>query len=122
MTTRILPWALPMARTLRADFDRANIFMQHGLHGLLKWARHRTILNPANLIPAVFQYRVSPVDAAATEIARLNGGFTVRNNSSLNCIQIEIANTIRDDAQKRNFLIEDLAFALINFVRRYAPF
>ena len=108
--------------TLRPDFDRANIFMQHGLQGLLKSARHRTIPNPAIPIPTIFQYRVSPVDAAATEIGRLNGGFTVRNNSALNCIQIEIANTIRNDAQKRDFLIEDLAFALINFVRRYAPF
>lgn len=104
--------------TLRPDFDRANIFMQHGLHGLLKSARHPLIPPP----PAIFQYRISPVDAAATEIGRLNGGFTVRNNSQLNCIQIEIANTIRNDVQKRDFLIEDLAFAIINFVRRYAPF
>lgn len=109
--------------TFRPEFDRANIFMQHGLHGLLKWARHLTVPNPTVPTPVVFQYRVSPVDAAATEIGRLNGGFTVRNYSSaLNCIQIEIANTIRDDVEKRNFLIEDLAFAIINFVRRYAPF
>jgi hypothetical protein len=104
--------------TLRPDFDRANIFMQHGLHGLLKSARHQILLP----IPNTFQYRVSPVDAAATEIPRLNGGFTVRNNPELNCIQIEIANTIRNDPQKRSFLIEDLAFAIINLVRRHAPF
>lgn len=104
--------------TLRPEFNRANIFMQHGLHGLLKWARHQTFP-----IPDVFKYRVSPVDEAATEIGRLNGGFTVRNYSAvLNCIQIEIANTIRDDEAKRKFLIEDLAFATINFVRRYTPF
>jgi len=109
--------------SLRPEFDRANIFMQHGLHGLLKWSRHLTILNPPVPTPAVFQYRVSPADGAATEIGRLNGGFTVRNYSSaLNCIQIEVANTIRDERKKRNFLIEDLAFSMINFVRRYAPF
>jgi hypothetical protein len=104
--------------TLRPGFARANIFMQHGLHGLLKWARHQR-----SSVPDVFRYRVSPIDEAATEIGRLNGGFTVRNYSTvLNCIQIEIANTIRDDEAKRKFLIEDLAFATINFVRRYAPF
>lgn len=108
--------------TLRPDFDRARIFMQHGLHGLLGSVRRPTIPNPIVPVPVMFQYRVSPVDAAATEIGRLNGGFTVRNNPALNCIQVEIANTIRNDVQKRNFLIEDLAFALINFVRRYAPF
>ena len=84
----------------------------------------RRDIEPFSTLPPYscrLQYRVSPVDAAATEIGRLNGGFTVRNNSSLNCIQIEIANTIRNE-HKSGFLIEDLAFALINFVRRYAPF
>jgi hypothetical protein len=33
-----------------------------------------------------------------------------------------LADTIRDSEQMRLFLIEDLAFALINFVRRHAPF
>lgn len=104
--------------SLQPGFNRANIFMQHGLHGLLKWARHRTLP-----IPSIFKYRVSPIDEAATEIGRLHGGFTIRKYSAdINCIQIEIANTLRDDQAKRKFLIEDLAFATINFVRRYAAF
>ena len=56
-------------------------------------------------------------------MGRLNGGFTVRNYSpALNCIQIEIADTVRGDEEKRDFLIEALAFAIVNFVRRYAHF
>jgi len=122
--------------TLRPDYPRANVFRQHGLHGLLSSVR-RNILQPSGTSPAVpigssitfppipleFQYRVSPVNSTAPEIPRLNGGFTVRNYSSrLNCIQVEIANTIRNDVQKRSFVIEDLAYAMINSVRRYAPF
>jgi hypothetical protein len=118
--------------TLRPDYPRANVFMQHGLHGLLSSVRRQILPTRSNPIgssitlppvPQVFQYRVSPVDSTAPEIPRLNGGFTVRNYSSrLSCIQIEIANTIRNDGQKRNFLIEDLAYAMVNSVRRYAPF
>jgi hypothetical protein len=40
----------------------------------------------------------------------------------INCIQIEIADTLRKDEEKRRFIIEDLAFAMINFVRRHSPF
>lgn len=106
-------------RSLVPGFNRANIFMQHGLRGLLNnsWSQRQTGEG------ALFWYRVSPTDATTAETGVVNGGFTVRNYStSLNCIQIEIANTIRNDAEKRNFLSEDLAFALINSVRRYAPF
>lgn len=50
-------------------------------------------------------------------------GFTVRRYGVfINSIQIEIADTIRDFEQKRLLLIDDLAFAIINFVRRHAPF
>ena len=50
-------------------------------------------------------------------------GFTVRRYGVfINSIQVEIADTIRDFEQKRLFFIEDLAFAIINFVRRHAPF
>ena len=105
--------------SLLPGFDRASIFMQHGLQGLLKSARHETGPTPA----PVFQYRLSPADAAARENSEVDGGFTIRHyGSSINSIQIEIADTIRDNAKKRLFLIEDLAFAIINFVRRHAPF
>jgi hypothetical protein len=107
-------------RTLLPDFERRMIFRQHGLHGLLKWSRHQTGIGG---LGPVFQYRVSPENETATETSEVNGGFTVRNyGTTINSIQIEIASSIRNDTEKRGFLIEDLAFAIINFVRRYAPF
>jgi hypothetical protein len=45
-----------------------------------------------------------------------------RYGACINSIGIEVADTIRDDYQKRSFVIEDLAFAIVNFVRRHAPF
>lgn len=105
--------------SLLPGFDRTDIFKQHGLHGLLKWARHKTGFFGSD----TFKYRVSPADQTATETSAVNGGFTVRNYSSrINCIQIELANTVRDDGEKRGFVVEDLAFAIMNFVRRHAPF
>lgn len=93
--------------SLLPGFDRAGIFMQHGLQGLLKSV----------------QYRLSPADAEAQEHSSVDGGFTVRRYGVfINSIQIEIADTIRDFEQKRLLLIDDLAFAIINFVRRHAPF
>ena len=106
--------------SLLPGFDRADIFMQHGLHGMLKAARQQSGSVPPQ---PVFQYRVSPADAAARETSSVDGGFTVRQYGALiNSIQLEIADTIREDEQKRSFLGEDLAFAIINFVRRHAPF
>jgi hypothetical protein len=69
----------------------------------------------------VYGYSIQPADAAGTE--RLNGQFTVVNyGAKINSIQIEVASTIRNDDQKRAFFVEDLAFAIVNFVRRHAPF
>ncbi len=105
--------------TLTTGFDRDNLFRRHGLQGLLDAVRQPNITGI--LPPVIFQYRVDPADAAANEI--LNGQFTVRNYASrLNCIQIETSGLIRDNAIRRALLTEDLAFALINFVRRHAPF
>jgi len=106
--------------TLLPGFDRRSLFMQHGLHGLLKWARHQTGIGG---IGPVFQYRVSPENETTTETGEVNGGFTVRNYGTLiNSIQVELASTVRNDSEKRAFVVEDLAFAIINFVRRHAPF
>jgi hypothetical protein len=103
--------------SLLPGFDRASIFMQHGLQGLLKSVRHQT--GPA----PVFQYRVLPADAKAQETRSLDGGFTVRRYGvRINSIQLEIADTIRLDDQKRLLFFEDLAFAIINFTRRHAAF
>jgi len=93
--------------------------MQHGLQGLLKSVRREMEPPPA----PVFQYRLSPADSKAPENSSVDGGFTVRRYGVfINSIQVEIADTIRDFEQKRLFLIEDLAFAIVNFVRRHASF
>jgi hypothetical protein len=105
--------------SLLPGFDRASIFLQHGLQGLLKSVRRETGPAPA----PVFQYRLSPADAKAPENSSVDGGFTVqRYGLFINSIQVEIADTIRNFEQKRLFLIEDLGFAITNFVRRHAPF
>lgn len=106
--------------SLPPGFDRRNLFMQHGLHGLLKAVRRPT---GAGGEGPVFRYRVSPANAAATETPAVSGGFTIRcYGATIPAVQIEIADTIRDDEEKRAFFIEDLALAIVNFVRRYAPF
>lgn len=106
--------------TLSRGFSRDRLFARHGLHGLLAAIRRPSPTPPND---PVVQYVVSPPDADATENAALDGGFTVRNQSAqLNCVQIEIARTLRNDETRRGFLVDDLAAAIPNFVRRYAPF
>lgn len=106
--------------TLSRGFRRDLLFARHGLHGLLSAVRRPSLTPPT---PPIFRYTVSPADAAATETAEVRGGFTVRNQSAqMNCVQMEIAPPFRDDETKRGFLVEDLAAAIPNFVRRYAPF
>lgn len=106
--------------SLPPGFDRRNLFMQHGLHGLIKAVRHPA--GEGGQGPA-FRYRVSPSNAAAAETPAVSGGFTIRcYGATIPAVQIEIADTIRDDAEKRALFVDDLALAIVNFVRRYAPF
>src|SRR5262245_12559999 len=106
--------------SLLPGFDRENLFMQHGFAGLLMSVRREIEGAPA---PTSFQYRVSPANATAPENASVDGGFTVRQYGAfINSIQVELADTVRLDDQKRPLVGEDLAFSIINFVRRYAPF
>src|SRR5262245_15139332 len=106
--------------SLLPGFDRDNLFMQHGFAGLLKSVRREIEGAPA---PPVFQYRVSPANATAPENASVDGGFTIRHYGAfINSIQVELADTVRLDDLKRPLVGEDLAFSIINFVRRYAPF
>jgi hypothetical protein len=110
--------------TLRPWFDRKHIFFTHGLHGLLS-ASHRGRPSSDGAAAEIeeFVWRVSPANAEATELGDLNGGYTVRHYSSqINCIQIEITNAVRTNSEKRALLIDDLSFALTNFVRRHAIF
>lgn len=105
--------------SLPAGFDRRNLFMQHGLHGLLKAARHPVGAGNS----AHFRYRLSPADANAPETRAVSGGFTIRKyGAAINSIQVEIADTVRADPARRALFIDDLALALVNFVRRHAPF
>jgi hypothetical protein len=55
--------------SLLPGFDRDSIFMQHGLQGLLASVRRETGPSPA----PVFQYRLSPADAAAPENSSVDG-------------------------------------------------
>jgi hypothetical protein len=104
---------------LPAGFDRRNIFMRHGLHGLLKSVRRQIDAGSGES----FKYRVSPADENASETTAVSGGFTIRSYGAIiPSIQIEIADTVRANPATRAFFIEDLAAALVNFVRRYAPF
>jgi len=106
--------------SLLPGFERENLFMQHGFAGLLLSVRRVSEGIPA---PSVFQYRLSPANATAPENASVDGGFTIRQYGSfINSIQVELANTVRLDAEKRLLVGEDLALSIINFVRRYAPF
>jgi hypothetical protein len=106
--------------SLPPGFDRRNLFMQHGLHGLFKAARHRT---GADGQSPIFSYRVSPADETVPETNAVSGGFTIRNyGATINSIQVEIADTVRNDPATRDFLIADLASAIVNSVRRHAPF
>jgi N-formylglutamate amidohydrolase len=106
--------------TLLPDFNRDAIFAQHGLHGLLASVR-RNFAGLGRRAP--LRYRVSPASQKATETRRLNGGFTVRHYGAvINSIQIEVVSALRTDAVLREAFIDDLAFAIINFTRRHAPF
>jgi hypothetical protein len=106
--------------SLLPGFDRASLFLQHGLAGLLISARH---VNPGGPDLPPFQYRVFPTDAETPENRSVDGGFTVQQYGAfISSIQIEIADAIRLDEEKRPLLISDLAVSIINFVRRHAPF
>jgi hypothetical protein len=106
--------------SLLPGFDRASLFLQHGLAGLLASARH---VNPEGPGLPPFQYRVFPTDAETPENRSVDGGFTVQEYGAIiSSIQIEIADAIRLDEEKRPLLISDLAVSIINFVRRHAPF
>jgi hypothetical protein len=53
----------------------------------------------------------------------VDGGFTVQKYGAfISSIQLEIADAIRLDEEKRPLLISDLAVSIINFARRHAPF
>jgi len=105
---------------LLQTFNRAALFEQHGLHGLLTSVRRQPIrASQGNTLT----YRVSPANAVAAEVGRLNGGFTVvEYGTKINSIQLELVRALRTDSQMRQVFAEDLAAAMVNFVRRHAPF
>jgi N-formylglutamate amidohydrolase len=106
--------------SLSRGFSRDLLYARHGLHGLLSAVR-RPSLTPPN--GPIFRYDLSPANADATENPEVDGGFTVRNQSAqMNCVQIEVAEPVREDETRRGLLVEDLATAIPNFVRRHAPF
>jgi N-formylglutamate amidohydrolase len=91
------------------DVDEHALFRRQSLRGFLEAAGHV----------------VSPKEPGIPENPAVDGGHTVRtygssNVDGLDAIQIEIASTLRNDAQKRADLIETLAYAIGNLVPRYA--
>ena len=93
---------------LRAADPRA-LWRRRSLRGFLEAAGHV----------------VSPKQPEVPETPALSGGFTVRTYGSshadgLDAFQVEIAAPLRTDADKRDALIEHLAYAIGNLVSRYA--
>jgi hypothetical protein len=94
------------------------MFAQYGLQGLLTWSRYPAISSGSS-----FRFRVSPPNSRVAEVGAVNGGFTVRTyGTRINSIQIELAQNVRTDAQRRDYLIDALANAMIHSVRRHVPF
>ena len=46
----------------------------------------------------------------------------VEYGTKINSIQLELVRALRTDSQMRQVFAEDLAAAMVNFVRRHAPF
>jgi hypothetical protein len=106
--------------SLLPGLDRASLFLQHGPARLLVSARH---VNPWGPELPPFQFRVFPTDAETPENRSVDGGFTVQYYGTfISSIQIEIADAIRLDEEKRLLLISDLAASIIHFARCHAPF
>ena len=105
------------ATVTMAGFKRQDLFAQHGLRGLLAAAAY------LGGTDAPITFRVSPAAKNVKETTEVTGGFTVREYSKvLNCVQIELANTMRDTDAAVDRTVDALAWALVNFVRRYVPF
>jgi N-formylglutamate amidohydrolase len=90
-----------IARLLKIDTHAMS--RRRSLGGLLAAAGYAVSLNPPTL----------------------GGGYTVEtygtsNADGIDAIQVEIAATLRKNAQKRAALIEHLAYAICNLVDRYA--
>src|SRR5262245_6398972 len=74
--------------SLLPGFDRASLFQQHRLAGLLIAARH---VNPGGPELPPFQYRVFPPDADTLENRSVDGGFTIQQYGAfISSIQLEI--------------------------------
>ncbi|MBZ0203266.1 MAG: N-formylglutamate amidohydrolase [Ignavibacteria bacterium] len=101
--------------TLLTGFNRDDLFKRRGLVGLLQAARYNL-----GIFGEVFKFTISPANASTTETGQVNGGFTVKHYSDrLNCIQLEVASPMRNDGGKKDILVEDLAYTLVNFTKQY---
>ncbi|MFZ1217757.1 MAG: N-formylglutamate amidohydrolase [Chthoniobacterales bacterium] len=102
--------------TLQPSFDRDDLFKRRGLVGLLMANKH-TIGTSGD----GFSFTVSPASSTISEIGEVSGGFTVRHyGGTINAIQLEVAREVRDNNDKKDILIEELAYTLVNFVRQHA--
>jgi N-formylglutamate amidohydrolase len=101
--------------TLQSTFNRSNLFKRRGLVGLLKAASY-TI----GIFGDVFRFTVSPASSTISETGEVNGAFTVIHyGGTINAIQLELAPEMRNNNDKKDILIEELAYTLVNFSKQY---
>lgn len=102
--------------TLRPPVVRDDLYKRRGLVGLLMANKH-TIGTSGD----GFSFTVSPASSTISETGEVSGGFTVRHyGGTINAIQLEVAREVRDNNDKKEILIEELAYTLVNFARQHA--
>lgn len=106
--------------SLQAGFDRAQLFAQHGLQGLLTWTRYPALHASDE---QSFRIDVSPRNPGDREYSALAGGPTLEQyGGRINAIQIETTLALRPGTRQFGYLVDALSNAMIHFVRRHAPF
>ncbi len=98
------------------SITRDDLFLRRGLVGLLTANKH--------IIPTSgdgFNFAVAPASSTIDESEGVGGGFTVRHyGGTINAIQLELAPEMRNNNEKKEILIEELAYTLVNFARQHA--
>jgi hypothetical protein len=106
--------------TMQPGFDRAALFAQHGLQGMLTWTRYPALAKDDD---QSFRFDVSPRQAHDKEHGHRNGGPTIDlYGGRVNAIQIENTLPLLPGTRQFDYLVDALGNAIIHFVRRHAPF
>lgn len=100
--------------TLQTGFNRDLLFKRRGLVGLLQASKY-TI----GFFGDTFRPVVSPANKNTSETGEVNGGFTIKNyGGRINAIQLEHAPEMRNNDDKRNIIIEEYAYTMVNFCKQ----